>query len=253
MAIAGINQMNQSYNRLSTMKKVNKAADDAAGLAIAEKLLSQVNGYDMANYNASASKNMLGVAEGGLTQIHDNLQRIRELSIQASNGIYTSEQKMAIQYEIDGLKSSIQDAAKGTEYNTMKLLDGSKADMHLALNPDGTGMKIQLANSTLDALGLTDYDVTKDFNIEDVDKAIAMISESRGSIGATQNVLDSVIRSNGIASENLTSARSGIMDLDVGKEVSELQKQRILNDYKNFTASARLQNDAMTVNKMLSM
>lgn len=253
MAVSGIGGSSGQYEQLSTMKKVNSAADNAAGLAISEKMTSQVNGYDKGSENAQASSDMLKVAEGGLSSIQENLQRIRELGLQASNAIYTDEDKRAIQDEIDGLKSSIQDAAKGTEYNTLKLLDGSMADMNLALNPDGTGMKIQLANSTLESLGIEDFDVTKEFDIKDIDSAIEKVSQSRASVGSTQNVLESVYNTNGISSENLTNAKSKIVDLDVEKAVSDMQKDKVLDEYKRYAMMEKIKNEKMDVNKMLGL
>ena len=177
MAISSINSISKSYEQLSSMKKINSAADNAAGLAIVEKMNSQTNGYDVGNSNGKAGQDLIKTAEGGLASIQDNLQRIRELAVQASNGIYAPEDKEAIQKEVEQLKQGIQDAARGTEFNTLKLLDGSMADMDLALNPDGTGMEIQMYNSTLESLGIADFDVTGSFSIEDIDKAIEYLRE----------------------------------------------------------------------------
>lgn len=251
MAVSSINNsINDSYQQLSTMKKINSASDNSAGLAIVEGMKSQTNGYDVSVRNAQDGQSLLNVAEGGLASITDSLQRIRELSVQASNFIYTDSDRKAIQEEINGLKASIQDVAKGTEFNTMKLLDGSMADMNLATNPDGTGMKIQLENSTLASLGIEDFDVTKDFDISDIDKALQKVTEARGDIGATTNRLDSSIRYSSLASENLTRASSKIEDLDVGKAVSDLNKNKLLDEYKMFAQKALLQQQA-NMNNML--
>ena len=161
MAVSGIgNQLSASYEKLSSMKQINKAADNAAGLAIVNKMESQTNGYDVGTGNTQTGQDLVKTAEGALGSITDSLQRIRELSVQASNAIYAPEDKAAIQAEIDGIMSGIQDVAKNTEFNTLKLLDGSMADLNLAMNPDGTGMEIQMENATLEALGIKDYDVT---------------------------------------------------------------------------------------------
>lgn len=252
MSVSSVNNaINTSYEQLSSMKKINSAADNAAGLTIVEGMKSQSNGYDVGANNAKDGQNALNVAEGGLSSITDSLQRIRELSVQASNDfMYTAQDKQAMQYEIEGLKQSIQDAAKGTEFNTMKLLDGSMADMNLATNPDGTGMKIQMTNSTLDSLGIADFDVTKDFKISDIDKALDKVTSARTDIGATTNALDSTIRYAGIASENINRASSKIEDLDVGKAVSELNKNKVLNDYKMFAQKAMMQQQTNMTNML---
>lgn len=114
--------LQKNYQQLSTGKKINTAADNAAGLAIAQKLLTQSNGYDMGTRNAATSQDMINVAEGSLSTISDSLQRIRELSIQASNtAVYGDDDRAAIQQEIDQLKQSISDAGKNTQFNNKNL------------------------------------------------------------------------------------------------------------------------------------
>lgn len=253
MAVSAVSNNTEVYKQLSTMQKINSAADNPAGLVISEQMTSQVNGYDVGANNAQTSNDMLKVAEGGLSHIQENLQRMRELSVQASNFIYTDSDRAAIQEEINGLKAGIQDMAKGTEFNTLKLLDGSMADMNLALNPDGTGMEIQMENSTLASLGIENFDVTGTFDISDIDKALEMVSQSRSNIGSVQNALEHVTNYNNVASENLTSARSKIVDLDVGQAVSDMQKNKILADYQQFAMMEKIKNSGLNVNKMLGL
>ena len=248
MSISSINSINKSYEQLSSMKKINSAADNAAGLSIVQKMESQTNGYDVGNSNGKAGQDLLKVADSGLASINDNLQRIRELAVQASNGIYAPEDKQAIQYEIEGLKQGIQDAAKGTEFNTLKLLDGSMADLNLALNPDGTGMEIQMANSTLESLGIADFDVTGNFDIADIDKAIEKVNESRGSLGASYNALEYATNYSALASENLTASSSRIEDLDVEKAISDMKKQEVLDGYSLFMKRVQMQQEEQQLN-----
>ena len=133
--------LQRNYQQLSSGKKINSAADNAAGLAIAQKMLSQSNGYDMGTRNAATSQDMVNVADGSLSTITDSLQRIRELGIQASNtAIYGEDDRAAIQQEIDQLKQSISDAGKNTQFNGRNLLDGSMGSSHVASGPDGSGM-----------------------------------------------------------------------------------------------------------------
>lgn len=229
MGITGISQL---YKQLASGYKVNSAADNAAGLAIIEKLTSQINGYDVGASNGSIAKDMLQTAEGGLGSIQDSLQRMRELSVQASNGIYSNDDKLAIQDEIDQLKSSITDAARGTQFNTMNLLDGSMADMQLATNPDGTGMSIKMANATLEALGIADYNIMGSFDISALDDAISAVSSARSNFGSASNALEHTISYNQNASLNLTSSRSKIQDLDYGKALTELEKEKVMQAYQ---------------------
>jgi flagellin len=240
MVISSVNnQLNTNYEKLSSMKRINRAADDAAGLAIAQGLQSQSNGYDVASRNAADTKGMLNVADGALGSISDSLQRIRELSLQASNATYSDDDKASIQDEINALKSNISDVASNTEYNTKKLLDGSVTNVNTALSPNGKGMSIPLADSTLDTLGIADYDVTGDFDISSIDNAIKMVNGARSSTGASSNALDHSISNSNYTSQNLTSARSNIEDLDVAKYISELQKNQILDEYRMFVQSAK--------------
>lgn len=240
MAIASIDrQLNTNYDHLSTMKRINRAADDAAGLSIAEKLKSQSNGYDVASDNVANSKNMLHIADGALGSVADSLQRIRELSLQASNATYTDDDKASMQDEIEQLKSHISDVANNTEYNTKKLLDGSVTSMNTASTASGSSVNTKLPNSTLDVLGIADYDVTGNFDISKIDDAIKKVTKARSSIGASTNRFDHVYANNQYTSQNLTESRSRIEDLDVGKYVSEMKKNQILSQYKMFAQSAK--------------
>lgn len=252
MSISSISNANNNlYTQLSSGKRINSAADDAAGMAIAEKLQSQSNGYDVGTYNAKMGQAMLNTAEGGLSSIADSLQRMRELSVQAANtAVYTPQDIKAMQDEVDQLKASIQDAAKNTRFNTMSLLDGSKADWNLATNPNGNGMTIQTANSTLDTLGIADYDLTGDFDISKLDEAIQKVNDARSSIGASSNVLDYTIRYNEYTSYNLQSSQSSIEDLDIPKAVSEKEKNRVLEEYQIFFMKKKMEQQG-NVNKLL--
>lgn len=241
--ISGISSQS-SYTALSSGYKINSAADDAAGLAISEKLLTQENGYTVGSKNAKDGQSLLNVADGALSGIQDSLQRIRELSVKSLNGLYTDSDRKAIQTEIDGLKQSIQDVAKGTTFNTMKLLDGSMADIDLATNPQGGGLTIQLVNSTLESLGIADYDVTGDFDLNVIDEAMERISSARARIGAQTNVLSHTINYNDYSSYNLASANSRIKDTDYGEEMIRKNRDDAVEKYRMFSLKARMNNEA---------
>lgn len=229
----GTQSLYRNYQQLSSGKRINSAADDAAGLAIAQKLLTQTNGYDVGRRNALTSQDMVNVAEGGLSSVTDSLQRIRELSIQASNtAIYGDDDLESIQQEIDQLKSSISDAAKNTQFNTMNLLDGSMKNSHVASSPDGTGMDINMPNAVLSALGIEDYDVTGEFDISVIDEALEKVSSARSSMGSAYNRLEHTINYNSYASYNMTASQSRIEDLDYAKAVSDMKKNDTLNLYR---------------------
>lgn len=239
-----ISSIQSQFNQLSSGLRINKAADDAAGLAIAKKLESMSNGYDVGYNNAASGKDMINVANGGLDSMADSLQRMRELSLQASNSaIYSSSDLNAMQEEMDQLKQSIQDAAKGTQFNTMSLLDGSKADYNIASNPDGSGMSIQMKDSTLESLGISDYNITGDFDISAIDKALEKVNSARSSLGAQSNTLDHIMNYNSNASQNLTASQSRIEDLDYPKAISDLKKNQILEQYKMNMTRKQMENN----------
>lgn len=237
MAISGISNSshisNQYYQRMSSGKRVNSAADDAAGLAIAAKLLSQQKGLDAGTRNAATASDMLKVSDGALGSITDSLQRIRELGVQAGNtAIYGSDELSAIQQEIDQLKDQISSVASNTQFNGKNLLDGSSNNLHVASSPDGSGQTLSMPNSMLESLGIADFDVTKDFDLSVIDNALDMVSGSRSSLGAQSNSLEHVINYNQYAAYNTAASHSRIEDLDYGKAVSDLQKAQLLESYR---------------------
>lgn len=235
------------YTQLSSGKRINSAADDAAGLAISQKLESQTNGYDVGAENVKDGISVLNIADGAMDGITDYLQRIRELSVKASNGLYGELEKQSIQDEINQCLDGIQQVARGTEFNSLKLLDGSMADMDIASSPDGSGMKIQMADATLDALGIDGYDVTGSFDISRIDKALELVSSKRSSMGASTNRLEHTYNYNTNASLQLTSAQSRIEDLDMAKGVTEQKKQDLLKDYQNVLLRKKMQNDSLVL------
>jgi len=243
MSISSISSQGlyQNYRQLASGKRINSAADDAAGLAIAEKMLTQSNGYDVGWRNAATSQDMVNVADGGLSTITDSLQRIRELGVQASNtAIYGDSERKMMQQEIDQLKDTISDAAKNTRFNTMSLLDGKMGSSHVASGPDGSGMDINMPNATLEALGIADFDVTGDFDLSVIDDAIDKVSSARGEMGATYNRLGSSL--------NTTAARSRIEDLDFPKAISDMKKNSLLEEYRLMMQKKREEQDSMVVN-----
>lgn len=253
MAISGIKANTDLFLKLSTFKKINSAKDDAAGAAILEGLKSQKKGYDTGASNAASGKDMLSTAEGGLGSITDSLQRMRELSIQAGNATYTDDDRASIQGEIEQLKQNITSVTKNTEFNTKKLLDGSADRLHIASNPDGSGSNISIDSSALAKLGIEDYDVTNgNFNIEDIDDALKMVSSQRGTIGAKSNALDSTIAFNKLSSQNLSASSQRMEDLDVGKAVSDQKKEEILEQYRNFAQQAK-QNQGQNFLNLINM
>lgn len=231
------------YSHIASGKRINSAADDASGLAIAQKLQREETGLSVGAENAKAGVGALNVADGALGGVMDYLQRIRELALRSMNGLTTGSDKEVYQNEINQLKDGIQSLAKDTSLNEQKLLDGSMADLYLATNPNGGGMSIQMANSTLEALGIADFDVTGDFNLKDIDNAMKIVSGQRSSLGASTNRLEHTYNYNTYASLQQLSSRSSLEDLDIGKAVSEKQKRDVLNQYRVMMQKKQMEQD----------
>ena len=222
-----------NYGDIASGKAINKAADGASELAIGKKLEAEERALNQGAENINDAKDSLKVSDGALDQITDYLQRIRELSVKASNGLNGPEEKEAIQTEISGLMEGIEQIARDTQYNEKNLLDGSYATMEVAANPDGKGMSIQMENATLNALGIEDYDVTKpDFDITKIDEALERVSTNRSNIGSQTNALEYAYKSNLNTAENVLSSRSKIEDLDISKAVTDQKKNEVINDYQ---------------------
>lgn len=253
MNISGVSNVNSIYGKIASGKRIQTAADDAAGLAISNELKRNNNGLDVGAANIKDGIGVANIKDGALGVMQDSLQRIYELSVKASNGLYGDSEKQMIQKEVDQLLEGIQYAATGTQFNGMKLLDGSMADMDIAMNADGTGIKIQMENLSLKSLGLEGYNVTGDFDIGVLDTAMKKINEARSSTGAYTNAMEHAYNYNTGASYNLLSARSRIEDLDIPTAVSEQKKSKLLEDYRMGMLRKKMQNDTLITRMFGSM
>jgi flagellin len=235
--------LQKSIEKLSTGSKINRAADDAAGLSISENLNAQIRGLEKANQNAGDGISFIQTAEGSLSVVHDNLQRIRELVVQAKNGSNGTTEKEAIQDEIDERITAIQDIADATKFNGISLLDGS-SDIELQVGSDqGQTLKINLKTESVKidttaaagigtgSIALDTLDVaatTPVGDIDDVDTMITNVSKMRSYLGAVQNSLESRMEYLDVAIENNSASRSRVKDVDVAKESSTMLKNQIL-------------------------
>lgn len=221
------------YAQLSSGKRINSAKDDAAGLAIAQRMKTQETGLNVGAENAQMGMGAANVAEGAMGGMSDALQRIRELAVKSMNGINSDADKQVYQKEIDQLKQGIESLAKDTSFNEQKLLDGSMADMQLAVSPTGGTKSIQMENSTLQALGIADLNVTsKDFNLDAIDQAINKLSERRSGLGAVTNALERTKNGNNYAAQTQLSARSRLEDLDFPKAISDKKEKEVQGQYR---------------------
>lgn len=231
----GINNDAASKNleKLSSGYKINRAGDDAAGLAISEKMRGQISGLNMATKNAQDGVSLIQTAEGALNETHSILQRMRELAVQSANDTNVDADRDAIQKEINELTSEVTRIATDTEFNTQKLLNDefSSKVFHIGANED---QKITLSISSMGATGLSinSVDVSSQTTAEDaittINNAISAVSTQRSKLGAVQNRLEHTINNLGATAENLTAAESRIRDTDMAKEMMAFTKNNIL-------------------------
>ncbi len=239
------------YSHIASGKRINSAKDDAAGLAIAKRMKLQEIGLNVGAQNAQMGIGALNTADGALDGVTDYLQRIRDLAVRSMNGTSSPSDKAVYQREIDQMKQGIQSLAEGTTLNEQKLLDGSMADLELVTNPNGSSRHIQMADATLEALGIADLDVTSgDFSLEAIDKALDMVSAQRGSLGASTNGLERAYNYNTSASLQQLKSRSSLEDLDFPKAVSEKQKKELLFQYQTFMLKKKMEEEGKA-NRML--
>ncbi len=225
------------YESLSSGSRINRAADGAAELAISQEFTRQENGYDVGTRNMEDGVRAINIADGALSTITDSLQRIRELGVKASNGLLNDEDKQYIQAEVDQLKKSIADTADRANYNGIPLLDNEDGKVLLiSSDANGNSRPMSMVNGTLDALGIEDFDVTGDFDLNAIDNALKTLNAGRSTLGAQSNGLEHAINNNNVASYNATASKSAMMDTDYAEYVGKLKTQNLLEE-----AQARLQ------------
>jgi len=236
--------INKSLNALASASKLTQAANDAASLAISDKLLALVSGSGQAIQNSNEMIGLLQVADGGLQGIEDNSQRIRTLTLQASNGTLSSSDRESIQKEIDALTESSQDIASSTSFNDIKLLDGTGGAQGDGTFVAQTGANVGETQSTTIAdirSFIPTVDVTtqagRDAALGDIDTALKDINTTRATVGAGQNALMSNIRNTSVSQINAASAASQLRDVDFALESANFSRQNILAQTGTFAQS----------------
>ncbi|WPK12410.1 flagellin [Lysinibacillus louembei] len=226
-------QASKNLEKLSSGYKINRAGDDAAGLAISEKMRGQIRGLDMATKNAQDSISLIQTAEGALNETHAILQRMRELAVQSANDTNVSSDRGDLQKEVDALVSEITRISTDTEFNTQKLLNGSfdSKVFHIGANASQS-ITLSIADMGATALSVDTVAITTQGSansaITTINNAITKVSDARSKLGAVQNRLEHTINNLGATSENLTAAESRIRDTDMAKEMMGFTKNNIL-------------------------
>jgi len=232
--------LDRSLERLSSGYRINKAGDDAAGLAISEKLRAKTRGLVQAQRNASDGISLIQVAEGGLEEVQNILVRLRELGVQAASDTIGNQERKYLNEEYQALKEEVDRIANVTEFNGTVLLDGTGGSLDIQVNTGGQNLlgvdRISFdafrADVNTDKLGLEELSVETKVNAQRslaiLDGAIEHVSSVRGELGAIDNRLSSTIRNLSVSIENLSAANSRIKDVDIAEETSELTKNNIL-------------------------
>ncbi len=229
-------RLQKNFSRLATGLRITNASDDAAGLAISERLRSQIKSLDQAKRNANDGISLAQTAEGALNEVSSILTRLRELGVQASNGTVSSADKETLDDEFQSLVNEVNRISQSTEFNNIKLLDGSSTSVAFQVG-FGTStsidqLSVSLSPALSTSLGIQSLDIgsggAQSTAIVAVDAAINSVSKLRGNLGAMQNRLQSSINTLGSAVENLSAANSRIRDVDVAFETAELTRNSIL-------------------------
>ena len=239
-----------SMSKLSSGMRINKAGDDASGLAVSEKMRSQIRGLNQASDNAANGISFIQATEGNLQETTDILQRVRELSIQSSNGIYTAEDRMQIQVEVSQLVDEIDRIASHAQLNGMNMLTGRFASetgensvtssmwFHIGANMDQRE-RVYIQTMTAESLGLKQVgsgDIMSistaeqaNRNIGVLDGALKTVNKQRADLGAYQNRLEMAVKGIDISAENMQAAESTIRDTDMASQMVEFTKDQILS------------------------
>ena len=230
--------LSKNLEKLSSGYKINRAGDDAAGLAISEKMRSQITGLTMAKKNAKDGISMVQTAEGALTEVHDMLNRMVELATQSANGTYASEDRSYLQLEFAELKKEIERIGTNSNFNGQQIF--VTTDVTLQIGEKGASayqLSFSVGNLTLNSLatGFEDIDISSPTGtdgataaISVVNAAIKTVNEMRAKLGATQNRLEHTINNLGVMTENIQDAESTIRDTDIADEMMAYTKNNIL-------------------------
>jgi flagellin len=237
---AATNAQSKSMEKLASGLRINRAGDDAAGLAISEKMRGQIRGLDMASKNSQDGISMIQTAEGALNEVHDILQRQRELAVQSSSDTNVAADSTALKDEFDQLTTEVKRISSTTQFNTQNLLDksagtagvvklhiGANKDQVFDLKLDTAGIDLSAVNTALAAADISDQ-TKSETAIATLDTQIASVSSGRSYLGAAQNRLEHTIKNLQTSSENLSAAESRVRDVDMAKETMNQTKNSIL-------------------------
>jgi flagellin len=224
-------KLSKSMERLASGYRINRAADDAAGLAISENLRAQIGGLAQAQRNANDAVSMVQVAEAALVEVHSMLQRVRELAVQYKNGSLSTADRDAIQSEVNQLASEVERIGSESEFNNIKVLNAAGRVTFQVGAEDGQVISVSTI-SLGQAIGTAAYSLTVGGanDISEIDAAITAVSSQRAQFGAVQNRLEHTLSNLATYEENIIAAESRIRDVDMAKEMTNFTKLQILQE-----------------------
>lgn len=234
--VGSVGSYSSAYSPYSTIASggaLQSAAQDAAGLAIEEKTEAQTRGLDQGTANLGDAKSALNIEDGALDGITDYLQSIRELAVKAKNDLLTEEDRGYIQQQISQYMEGINDLANGTTFNEKKLLDGSTDNLTIAADAEGSTANVSTYNSTVESLGIADFDVTSgNFNLDDIDNALSTVLSSRANVGAETNRIEYAASYNTKASLELNGYAMDKEEDRVMNAIQDYKKKQALDQYQ---------------------
>lgn len=232
-------ETSESFSKLSSGQRITKASDDAAGLAISEKLKAEIRSQQQATRNANDGISMIQVAEGGLTETSNILTRLRELAIQSASDTVGDTERSMTNLEYQQLKSEMNRISKVTEFNGKKLLDGSGERYEVQVGSRNDEFEDRIAfegsnlNASLESMGIANADVSSKDGAQEslamIDGAIEKVSGQRALLGATQNRLNSTVANLQVSTENMSAANSRIRDVDYAEETAKQARNSIIS------------------------
>lgn len=227
------NQVSKSLEKLASGYRINRAGDDAAGLAISESMKAQIKGLEAASSNSQDAISLVQTAEGALTEVHDMLNRMVELATKAANGTYTNDQRGNYQDEVTQLRQEIDRIATSTKFNDTVLLNGTFNNKGMQVGTSATEtISVSIADMQANALGVATVNVSTQTGasaaISGINNAINTVSDARSLLGATQNRLEHTINNLDTTAENLSAANSRIRDTDMAKEMMKYTQMNVL-------------------------
>lgn len=225
----------KSIEKLSSGERINRAADDASGLAVSETLRAQIKGLKVAQRNVMIGISFVQTAEGALQEVNDILQRLRELAVQAANSVYTPEDRAVIQVEISQLVAEVSRITGQAEFNKYKLFSGEQSNFVFQIGPNkGQALTLPMKRISTSAMGISGLSVSSpqqaNVVISKIDKALGFISGQRALYGAYQNRFEHVLSQIEIAEENFQAAESRIRDTDIAEEMVNYLRLSILEE-----------------------